>query len=79
MSNDTPGPLGRLDDEEEAAAEAQTGGGAAAAGDYDPAQGSPGTAHPTGEPFPEEAVRYDDPEQRPRTESGSDESVESGE
>jgi hypothetical protein len=41
--------------------------GAAAGGDYDPAEGSPGTAHPTGEGFPDEAVSYDDPDERPRS------------
>ena len=49
--------------------------GPAADGEYDPAQGSPtGDApagHPTGETFPDEAVRYDEPEERPRSESGS--------
>lgn len=67
---DTPGatdPLGRVDDEQEAAAESSTDDGAAARGDYDPAQGSPRPQHPTGEAFPDEAVRYDDPEERPRS------------
>ncbi|HEU4567274.1 MAG TPA: hypothetical protein VFR99_04505 [Marmoricola sp.] len=41
-----------------------TSEGAAAEGDYDPAQGSPGQDHPTGEDFPAEAARYDDPEHR---------------
>ncbi|WP_299055837.1 hypothetical protein [uncultured Nocardioides sp.] len=38
-----------------------------AAGEYDPAQGSPGQAHPVGEDFPDEAVTFDDPEHRPRS------------
>ena len=59
--------LGRLDDDEEAAAASSTQDGAAAAGEYDPAQGSPGASHPVGEDFPEEAVRYDEPEDRPRS------------
>lgn len=67
MSHDTPDPLGRVDDEQEAAAEPSTAEGAAARGDYDPAQGSPGSQHPTGEAFPDEAVRYDDPDARPRS------------
>jgi len=40
---------------------------AAADGGYDPAQGSPGGGHPTGEDYPDEAVRYDDPDSRPRS------------
>lgn len=66
----TPDDQGRIDDE---ALEAQTSDdeGAAAAGEYDPAQGSPGAGesagHPVGEDFPDEAVRYDDPEERPRS------------
>lgn len=60
--------LGRLDDEAEDRAPSSTTEGAAAEGEYDPAQGSPGAAHPTGEDFPDEAVRYDDPEQRGRSE-----------
>ncbi|MCH1868797.1 hypothetical protein [Nocardioides sp. CFH 31398] len=66
----TPDEQGRLDDE---ALEQETSDdeGAAAAGEYDPAQGSPGAeqpaGHPVGEDFPDEAVRYDDPEERPRS------------
>ena len=67
MSQDDSGRLGRLDDAQEAD-EASDPGPTAARGDYDPAEGSPGTAHPTGEAFPDEAVRYDDPEGRPRSE-----------
>ena len=69
MSEDGSERLGRLDDEQEAAEESSTTTGAAADGDYDPAEGSPGTAHPTGEDFPDEAVRYDDPDARPRSDS----------
>lgn len=60
---------GHLDDEAELQQESSTTDGAAAAGRYDPAQGSPGTEHPTGETFPEEAVRYDEPHQRGRTDT----------
>ncbi len=69
MSTDTPEePLGRVDDQaEDAAPSSDAEGGAAAAGRYDPAEGSPGTAHATGEAFPDEAVRYDDPDGRPRS------------
>ena len=69
MSQDRSEQLGRLDDEQEAAEPSSTTEGAAAQGDYDPAEGSPGDAHPTGEDFPDEAVRYDDPDERPRSES----------
>ena len=69
MSEDGSERLGRLDDEQEAAEESSTSTGAAADGDYDPAEGSPGTGHPTGEDFPDEAVRYDDPDARPRSDS----------
>jgi hypothetical protein len=58
--------LGRLDDQAEDAQESSTTDGPAAAGDYDAAQGSPGQDHPVGEDFPDEAVRYDDPEHRNR-------------
>jgi hypothetical protein len=71
MTDSTQENLGRLDDEQEAA-EPSSDEGAAARGDYDPAQGSPGGGHPTGEDFPDEAVRYDEPEQRPRTDPGAD-------
>jgi hypothetical protein len=67
---------GRLDDEQEAAATSDSSG-AAASGEYDASEGSPGGGHPTGEAFPDEAVRYDDPDARPR--SDTDESVETGE
>jgi hypothetical protein len=59
--------LGRLDDEAEAAETSSTTDGPAAEGEFDPAQGSPGTGHPVGEGFPSEAVRHDEPELRPRT------------
>lgn len=35
-------------------------------GEDDLAAASPGTGHPVGEAFPDEAVRYDDPDARPR-------------
>ena len=54
--------LGRLDDEAEEQEPSSTTEGAAAEGDYDPAQGSPGQDHPVGEGYPDEAVRYDDPD-----------------
>jgi hypothetical protein len=65
-TQETPDNLGHLDDDQEAA-EQSSDDGAAARGEYDPAQGSPEGAHPTGEGFPDEAVRYDDPESHPRT------------
>ena len=68
MTQDGSEQLGRLDDDQEAAEESSTTTGAAADGDYDPAEGSPGTGHPTGEEFPDEAVRYDEPDERPRSE-----------
>ena len=68
MSNDSEENLGRLDDDAEEQEPSSTTEGAAAEGEYDPAQGSPGHAHPTGEDFPEEAVRYGEDE-RKRTES----------
>jgi hypothetical protein len=58
--------LGRLDDSAEEEEPSSTTEGAAARGEYDPAEGSPGGEHPTGEGFPQEAVRYDEPEERPR-------------
>lgn len=67
MSQDGSEQLGRLDDEQEAAEESSTTTGAAADGEYDPAEGSPGAGHPTGENYPDEAVRYDDPDARPRS------------
>jgi hypothetical protein len=61
--------LGRLDDEAEERESSSTTDGPAAAGDFDPAQGSPGSGHPVGEDFPNEAVRYDDPDERPRSDT----------
>lgn len=58
--------LGRLDDEAEEQEPSSTTEGPSARGEYDPAEGSPGGEHPTGEDFPDEAVRYDEPEDRPR-------------
>lgn len=56
---------GHLDDDAEQAQESSTTEGAAAAGQYDAAQGSPdGGAHPTGETFPDEGVRYGEDERR---------------
>jgi hypothetical protein len=73
MTQDGSEQLGRLDDEQEAAETASDDtDGAAAQGDYDPAEGSPGAGHPTGEDFPDEAVRYDDPDGRPRSEQGDE-------
>ncbi|HEU4336351.1 MAG TPA: hypothetical protein VFR45_03490 [Nocardioides sp.] len=69
MTQDGSEQLGRLDDEQEAAEESSTTTGAAADGDYDPSEGSPGGGHPTGEDYPDEAVRYDHPDVRPRSES----------
>jgi hypothetical protein len=68
MSNEGPEQLGRLDDEQEQREPSSTTEGAAARGEYDPAEGSPGGTHPTGESYPEEATRYDDPRHR-RTEA----------
>ncbi len=59
--------FGRLDDAAEEQESSSTTEGAAAEGDYDPAQGSPGDEHPTGEAFPDEAIRYDEAEGRPRS------------
>jgi hypothetical protein len=61
--------LGRLDDDAEQAEPSSTTEGAAADGEYDPAQGSPGQEHPVGEDFPDEAVRYDEPDERGRTDT----------
>jgi hypothetical protein len=72
MSQDGSEQLGRLDDEQKAAEESSTTEGAAARGEYDPAEGSPRPAHPVGEDFPDEAVRYDDPDERPRTETAEE-------
>jgi len=62
MTSEGQERLGRLDDEAEEQEPSSTTTGAAAEGDYDPAQGSPGQDHPTGEAYPDEAVRYDDPD-----------------
>ncbi len=64
MSEQDTGRMGRLSDEEEAEEPSSTTDGPAARGEIDPAQGSPGRPHPTGEDFPNEAVRYDDPNRR---------------
>lgn len=64
MTNPSEENLGRLDDEAEEREPSSTTDGPAAEGVYDPAQGSPGGTHPTGEDFPNEAVRYDDPDHR---------------
>ena len=61
MTQDGSEQLGRLDDEQEAAEESSTTEGAAARGEDDPAQGSPGTAHPVGEGFPEQATPRSEP------------------
>lgn len=47
MSEDSNEQLGHLDDDAEAREPSSTTAGAAAQGEYDPAQGSPGTGHPT--------------------------------
>ncbi|MDX6302604.1 MAG: hypothetical protein QOF53_3818 [Nocardioidaceae bacterium] len=65
MTSGSEENLGRLDDEAEDREPSSTTDGPAAAGEYDPAQGSPGGGHPVGEAFPDEAVRYDEA-QRPR-------------
>jgi hypothetical protein len=70
MTQDGSEQLGRLDDEQEAAEPSSTTDGAAARGEYDPAEGSAGPSHPVGEDYPDEAVRYDDPDQRPRSDAG---------
>ena len=72
MTQDGSEQLGRLDDEQEAAEPSSTTDGAAARGEDDPAQGSPGTGHPVGEAFPDEAVRYDDPDERPRSQQADE-------
>ena len=61
--------LGRLDDAAEEQETSSTTDGPAAEGEYDAAQGSPGTQHPVGEDFPDEGVRYDEPDGRPRSDS----------
>ena len=64
MSEQDTGRMGRLSDEEEAQEPSSTTDGPAAEGELDPRQGSPGQPHPVGEDFPNEAVRYDDPNRR---------------
>lgn len=64
MSEQDAERLGRLSDEEKEQEASDTTEGAAARGEDDAAQGSPGQAHPVGEDFPHEAVRYDEPERR---------------
>ena len=58
------GRLGRLSDEEKQQEPSDTTDGPAAHGEDDASQGSPGQPHPVGEDFPNEAVRYDEPERR---------------
>ncbi|MDQ4052475.1 MAG: hypothetical protein M3237_07210 [Actinomycetota bacterium] len=70
MSNRGQDERGRVDDAVEEREASSTTEGPAAEGEYDPAQGSPGAKHPTGEDFPDEAVRYDEPEERGRSEPG---------
>jgi hypothetical protein len=72
MTQDGPEQLGRLEDEQEVAEPSSTTEGAAARGEYDPTEGSPGSSHPTGEDYPDEAVGYDDPDQRRRSERAGD-------
>jgi hypothetical protein len=67
MSEQDTGRGGRLSDEEEAQEPSSTTDGPAAEGELDPRQGSPGQPHPVGEDFPNEAVRYDEPDQRGRS------------
>lgn len=62
---------GRLSDEEMAQEPSDTTEGAAARGEEDPSEGSPGPAHPVGQDFPNEAVRYDETE-RPRSATQDD-------
>ena len=64
MSEQDQGPMGRLSDEEEAQEPTSTTDGPATGGEEDAREGSPGSPHPTGEDFPHEAVRYDDPDRR---------------
>jgi hypothetical protein len=71
MTQDGSEQLGRLDDEQEAAEPSSTTDGAAARGEDDPAEGSPGGGHPVGEDFPDEAVRYDEPGERRRSEQAA--------
>lgn len=52
--------LGRLDDDAEQREPSSTTDGPAAEGEYDPAQGSPGTPHPPRQAgFSEEITHYD--------------------
>jgi hypothetical protein len=69
MTQDGSEQLGRLDDEQEAAEPSSTTDGAAARGEADASEGSPGGGHPVGEDFPDEAVRYDEPEVRKRSDA----------
>ena len=64
--SDTGDPRGHLTDEERDREPSSTTEGAAAEGEYDPAEGSPGNQHPTGEGYPHEAVRFDDPDRPDR-------------
>jgi hypothetical protein len=53
--------FGRLDDASEAEEQSSDEGGPAAAGEYDPRQGSPGSAHPAhrdGDGFSDEITHY---------------------
>jgi hypothetical protein len=68
MTSHDPEPLGELDDATEEAEQPSTSEGASTRGDYDPSEGSPDSgAHPTGEDFPAEAARYDEPKHRRAT------------
>jgi|1186.fasta_scaffold803319_1 hypothetical protein len=69
MTSEEPERLGRLDDAEEASEPSSTTEGAAARGEFDPAEGSPPGTHPTGEDYPHEATRYDDPDHRRPTDT----------
>lgn len=51
--------LGRLDDEQEAAEQPSKTDGPSAAGEYDPAEGSPGRPHPVPDEDAEQVTRYD--------------------
>ena len=64
MSEQESEQLGRLSDEQKEQEPSDTTDGPAARGEDDPSLGSPGQAHPVGEDFPHEAVRYDDPDRR---------------
>jgi hypothetical protein len=68
MTNDSRENLGRLDDAAEEQEPSSTTDGPAAEGKADARQGSPGVPHPVGEDFPNEAVRYDEPDERKRAE-----------